>query len=96
MECAVPDTIISNRLSALESKTEVLINAIQENNERLNQIITGNGNPKEGLVFKVSVLEEDKARLGVILNWMIGTVSLIGTTVIGEAIVKFYVHQKGP
>ena len=77
---------ISERLTVLETKFENLEKKIDENIEKLNHIIIGNGTP--GLAEKVRELQAKEKKREGIVNLIIAAVVSLGAKSVWDSFLK--------
>ena len=84
---------IHDRLSAVESKMDILIPEIQKNSEIMNKILLGNGSPETGLVFRITSMEEQKKVRDKQMQGVFASIGAILVTVVANVISKFFIHK---
>lgn len=67
---------------------------LTENVKALNHIITGSGDPKEGLPFKVASLEQSKKDRDGHFMALLSSFGLIFTGVVTDWVNRFFWHHK--
>jgi len=87
---------VSDRLTALEiTNTQIVIkmDALLESNRNIVNILTGNGHPEEGLVFRVKTIEDKEDGKKRNSNALWTFLSSLGVLVIADFIHRAFFHK---
>lgn len=81
---------ISERIGVLETKIDSLV----DSNKAALHILTGNGHPEEGVVFRLKSLETSKKAHDSRFAWSAGTAGLVVAGVLTDWLNRFIFHHK--